>query len=132
MDNIERYSLAKFTIGDNSITTDSFKTTIKQEVEEFTSCDSHNPYALSFSGETIEWELTDVDPNMRNFFKDLQKSQQSNPANLPKIATYDYNERTGDLVEDEVFYDAYVSEISKENANDPFSVKGGALRRKQV
>ena len=40
-----------------------------------------------------------------------------------------YNPETGDIAEDDVYDGAYITEISKENANKPFSVKGGALRK---
>ena len=45
------------------------------------------------------------------------------------ISTYDYSEVTGDLVEDDVYDEVWVEELSKENANKPFSVKGGAMRK---
>ena len=48
---------------------------------------------------------------------------------LPMISTYDYSEISGDIVEDDVFVDVWVEEISKENANKPFSVKGGAKKK---
>ena len=58
-------------------------------------------------------------------------AQQSNPSDLPMIAAYDWNENTGDLVESEVYYGAYITEISTENVNNPFSVKGSCLRMKK-
>lgn len=127
----KRYNLAQIIFNDTEITTDKFKVTRKQDADEYTATNSHNPYALSFSSETFEYELTDVDPLQRGFFKDLMTAQQENPNDLPMIATYDFNEITGDLVEDDVFYDCYIKELSKENANDPFSVKGQALRMKK-
>lgn len=132
MDNITRYNLAKIVLNNESIKTSTFKITIKQETEEYTSSDSHHPYAMSFSNETLEWEMSDIDPQYRGHFNEQLKAQQENPHKLPTIVTYDYNEVNGDLVEDDVFYEAYVKEVSKENANKPFSVKGAALRRKQI
>lgn len=132
VDSITRYNLAKFILDNQEITTDTFKITISQDTEEYTSSASHHPYAMSFSTETLEWELTDVDPIFRKAFSNQLKVQQENPHRLPSIVTYDYNEINGDLVEDDVFYEAYITEVEKENANHPFSVKGQALRRKQL
>lgn len=61
----------------------------------------------------------------------MMTAQQENPADLPMIAAYDYNEINGDLVESEVYYGAYITEISNENVNNPFSVKGSCLRMKK-
>ena len=127
----KRYNLAQILFNDTEIRTDKFKVTRKQEADEYTATNSHSPYALSFNTETFEYELTDVDPLQRSVFKEMMVSQQEHPNELPMIATYDFNEITGDLIEDDVFYDCYITEISKENANDPFSVKGSALRIKK-
>lgn len=131
MADVKRYNLAQIIFDETQITTDKFKTTRKQEADEYTATNSHNPYAISFTSETFEWELTDVDPVQRPIFSDMMTAQQEHPDNLPMIATYDFNEITGDLVEDDVYYDAYIKEISKENANNPFSVKGQCLRMKK-
>ena len=47
-------------------------------------------------------------------------------------ASNDYNKATGDLVEDDAYGGAYITEISKENANKPFSVKGGATKKIKI
>ena len=47
------------------------------------------------------------------------------------LASYDFEEETGNLVEDDVLYGAYIKEISKEDANKPFSVKFGATSSKK-
>ena len=47
------------------------------------------------------------------------------------LASYDFEEETGNIVEDDVLYEAYIKEISKEDANKPFSVKFGATRYKK-
>ena len=73
--------------------------------------------------------MDDIDPQHRSFFEDILDMQKALPEELPYIATYDYVEGTGDLVEDDVYYGVWVEEISKEKANQPFSVKGGALRK---
>ena len=125
----KRYNLAQAFFRDTEITTDGFKTTRKIETEEYTSTNSHHPYAVNFKGETFEWEMSDIDPLFRPFFNEVIDYQKENPNDLGFFATYDFNEITGDLVEDDIYYDAYVTEISKENANNPFSVKGSALRK---
>ena len=125
-----RYNLAQALFRNTEITTDSFKTTRKQDTETYTACNSHSPYAVAFGAESYEWEMSDIDPLMRKFFDEVMDYQKENPNDLGLFATYDFNEITGDLVEDDVYYDAYITEISKEKANKPFSVKGEALRKK--
>lgn len=125
-----RYNLAQALFRNTEITTDSFKTTRKQDTETYTATNSHVPYAVAFGAETYEWEMSDIDPLMRKFFEEAMDYQKENPNDLGLFATYDFNEITGDLIEDDVYYDAFITEISKENANKPFSVKGEALRKK--
>lgn len=125
-----RYNLAQALFRNTEITTDTFKTTRKQDTETYTACNSHSPYAVAIGAESYEWEMSDIDPLMRKFFDEVMDYQKENPNDLGLFATYDFNEITGDLVEDDVYYDAYITEISKENANKPFSVKGEALRKK--
>ncbi len=126
----KRCNLAQALFRNTEITTDGFKTTRKQDTETYTACNSHSPYAVAFGAESYEWEMSDIDPLMRKFFEEVMDYQKENPNDLGLFATYDFNEITGDLVEDDVYYDAFITEISKENANKPFSVKGEALRKK--
>lgn len=124
-----RYSLAQFTFNGEEILCDSFKTTRKQDITKHTATNSHNAYAVSFGQEEYDWDMDDIDPQYRQFFEDILDMQKALPEELPYIATYDYVEGTGDLIEDDVYYGVWVEEISKEKANQPFSVKGGALRK---
>lgn len=124
-----RYSLAQFTFNGEEILCDSFKTTRKQDITKHTATNSHNAYAVSFGQEEYDWDMDDIDPQHRQFFEDILDQQKAMPDELPYIATYDYVEGTGDLIEDDVYYGVWVEEISKEKANQPFSVKGGALRK---
>lgn len=126
-----RYNLCQVVFKDKEIIHDTLKITRKQDTEELTCNSSHYPYAVQFKGETVEFELSDVDPLQRGFFDDMMTAQQENPADLPMIAAYDWNEINGDLVESEVYYGVYITEISKENVNNPFSVKGSCLRMKK-
>ena len=123
-----RYNLAQAFFRDTEITTDKFKTTRKIDTEEYTATNSHHPYAVAFGAESFDWEMSDIDPLYRKFFEEVIDYQKENPNDLGFFATYDFNEITGDLVEDDIYYDAYVTELSKENANNPFTVKGSALR----
>ena len=129
MPTVQRYNLAQIVYEDQQITTDTFKTTRKLDSEEYTASNSYNPYAVNLSGETFEWEMSDIDPTQRGFFEEMMDRQKADPNDLAMVATYDYNPETGDIVEDDVYDGAYITEISKENANKPFSVKGGALRK---
>lgn len=127
----KRYNLCQVVFKDKEIIHETLKITRKQEAEELTSNSSHNAYAVQFGNETFEFELSDVDPLQRGFFNEIMTAQQSNPSDLPMIAGYDWNEHNGDLVESDVYYDAYITEISTENVNNPFSVKGSCLRMKK-
>ena len=127
-----RYSLAQFTFNGEEIICDSFKTTRKQDVTKHTCTSSHNAYAVSFGQEEYEWDMDDIDPDYREFFEDILDMQKELPEELPYIATYDFVEATGDVEEDDVYYGVWVEEISKEKANQPFSVKGGALRKEEA
>lgn len=126
----KRYNLAQFIFNDTEVVGDSFTLTRKQDTETFTSFNSHTPYCVAINGETYEWELTDVDPIQKKIFTDAMNAQKKNTSNLPLIATYNFDDETGDLVEDDVLYDVFITELSKES-NKPFSVKGEALRLKE-
>lgn len=126
---VQRYNLAQIVYEDEQITTDTFKTTRKLDSEEYTASNSYNPYAVNLSKETFEWEMSDIDPIYRSFFESMMDRQKADPTDLATVATYDYNSETGDIVEDDVYDGAYITEISKENANKPFSVKGGAIKK---
>ena len=128
MATVQRYNLAQIVYEDQQITTDTFKTTRKIDTEEYTASNDYNPYAINFSNETYEWEMSDIDPTFRSFFEEMMDRQKADPSDLATVATYDYNKSTGDLVEDDVYDGAYITEISKENAKKPFSVKGGAIK----
>lgn len=124
-----RYNLAQFVFEDTEIPTDSFKTTRKIEAEKLTACNSHSSYATMFKKEELEWEASDIDPLYRKFFEDVIDKQKADPTQLAMITTFDYSEVTGDLVQDDCYTGVWVEEISKENANKPFSVKGGAEKK---
>lgn len=126
-----RYNLAQFFFNDTKIVLGGFKTTRKQEVTKRIAKDDHNAYAVDFGEESFEWEASDIDQKFRKTFDEIMTYQKANPGALATIATYDYNKETGDLVEDDVFYGSWVEELGKENANDPFSAKGGSLRKKE-
>jgi len=121
-----RYSLAQLMFNDIEIIADSFKTSFKRDAEELTATNSSNPYAVQEGKETIEWEASDIDPNMRKTVQTLYDNKVRGT-----VASYDFDEDTGNLVEDDVLYGAYITEVSKENANKPFSIKGGATGKKR-
>ena len=121
-----RYSLAQLMFNDIEIIADSFKTSFKRDAEELTATNSSNPYAVQEGKETIEWEASDIDPNMRKTVQNLYDNKVRGT-----VASYDFDEDTGNLVEDDVLYGAYITEVSKENANKPFSIKGGAIGKKR-
>ena len=129
MATVTRYNLAQFVYEDQEITVSEFSTTQSIDDEPLTASNSYNAYGVDLSNETFEWELSDIDPRHRPFFQEMWENQQIDPSNLATVSTYDYNPKTGDIVEDDNFDGVYITEISKDNANKPFSVKGKALRR---
>ena len=126
---VRRYNLAQFVFNETEIPTDSFKTTRKIEAESLTATNSHRPYATMFAKEELEWEASDIDPIYRKFFEEIIERQKADPTDLAMVCTYDYSEVTGDLEEDDIYDGVWIEEISKENANKPFSVKGGAREK---
>ena len=121
-----RYALAQLMFDDVEIVADGFKTSFKRDTEELTATNSSNPYDVQFGKETIEWEASDIDPTLRKSIEEIYDSKIKGT-----VATYDFDEDTGSLVEDDVLYGAYISEVSKENSNKPFSIKGGATSKKR-
>ena len=125
-----RYNLAQLMFDETEIICDGFKTTRKMDAEELTSTRSSNPYDVQYGKESIEWEASDIDPALRPQITEIYNNQKRDPSKKGTISTFDFNEVTGDLIPDDIFYGAYITELSKENANQPFSVKGGALSAK--
>lgn len=129
MASVTRYNLAQFVFDDTQIRVGGFKTTRKMDTETLTACNSHRPYAVMFGKEELSWEASDIDPIYRGFFEDIMDRQKADPTDLGMVSTYDYSEITGDLLEDDVYDEVWVEELSKENANKPFSAKGSAMRK---
>ena len=121
-----RYNQSQLMFGDLEIVCGSFKTSFKVDTEELSATNSKNAYDTTFGKETIEAEASDINPALRKALKKLYDAQTRDT-----LSTYDFNEDTGDLVEDDVLYGAYIKEISKEDANKPFSVKFGATKSKK-
>ena len=121
-----RYGQSQLMFGDVEIICDSFKITFKRDDEELTATNSSLPYGTQFGKETIEAEASDIDPALRKTLKRLYETKARD-----NLASYDFEEDTGNLVEDDVLYNAYIKELSKENANKPFSIKFGATGYKK-
>ena len=116
-----RYSQSQLIFHDLEIICDSFKVSYKRDTEELTATNSATPYGTLHGKETIEAEASDIDPLLRPELKKLWEQKVEDT-----LSSYDFEEDTGNLVEDDVLYGAYLKELSKENANNPFSVKFGA------
>ena len=123
----KRYNLAQLMFEDLEIVADGFKTSLKKDAEDLTATNNDEPYDTQFGKKSYEWEASDIDPALR---KDLVRIWENDETGT--IATYDFDKKTGDLIEDDVFYNAYITEVSKENANKPFSVKGAARSKKKT
>ena len=121
-----RYNQSQLMFGDLEIVCGSFKTSFKTDTEDLTATNSKNPYDTQFGNETVEAEASDIDPALRKEIKRLYDAQTRDT-----LSSYDFDEDTGDLIEDDVLYGAYIKELSKENANNPFSVKFGARAHKK-
>ena len=116
-----RYNQAQLLFGELEIICGSFKTSFKTDTEELTATNSTSAYDTQFGKDTVEAEASDVDPALR---KTIKKMWSENIRDV--LVSYDFDEQTGDLIEDDVLYGAYIKEISKEDANKPFSIKFGA------
>lgn len=122
----KRYNKAQLMYGDIEIVCGSFKTSFKIDTTDLKATNSSTPYDTQFGDETIEAEASDIDPNLRKILKAKYEKKARET-----LASYDFEEETGNIVEDDVLYDAYIKELSKEDANKPFSVKFGATRYKK-
>lgn len=120
------YGESQLMFGDLEIVCGSFKISFKRDNDDLTATNSSTPYGTQFGKETIEAEASDIDPELRKPLKKLWENKTRET-----LASYDFEEDTGNLIEDDVLYNAYVKEISKENANKPFSVKFGATKYKK-
>ena len=116
-----RYSQSQLLFADVEIICDSFKISFKRDSDDLTASNSSMPYGTLHGKETIEAEASDIDPALRKTIKRLYEQKTEDT-----LASYDFDEDTGNLIEDDVLYGAYIKEISKENATQPFSIKFGA------
>lgn len=115
-----RYSNAQIMFGDVEIICGGFKSGYKRETEEYTALNNDDPYATRYGSVSVEPEASDVDPALRPVLQKMfdEKTEAT-------LASYDYDNDTGSLFEDDVFYNAYIKELSKEDVNKPFTVKWG-------
>ena len=120
MADIKRYNQSILLFGDLEIVCGSFSTSFKRDSEDLTATNSATPYDTLDGKESLEAEAKDVDPALRKTVKKLWQQKVRDT-----LATYDYDEDTGDLIEDDVFYDAKITELSKEDGYKPFSIKFG-------
>ena len=118
-DNETRYNRSILMFGDVEIVCKTFKPTYKVDSEDYTASNSSVPYDASLGDITAEAEASDIDPLLRPVLKKIMLNKEKRT-----LVSYDYDEDTGNLIEDDVFYKAYIKELSKEN-NTPFSVKFG-------
>ena len=125
-DNEVRYNQSILMFGDLEIICGGFKTSFKKDSEDYNATNSSSPYDTAIGNETVEAEASDIDPVQR---KDIKKLYDNNVKDT--LSSYDFDEKTGDIVEDDVLYGAYIKELSKEDANKPFSIKIGARYSKQ-
>ena len=122
----KRYSQSRLIFGDTVIICDGFKTSFKKDSKSLTSTESSNSYDNLIGKETIEWEASDIDPALRKTLKKYYDDEVK-----VTLASYDFEESTGNAVEDDVLYGAFIKELSKEDGNQPFSVKGEARASKK-
>lgn len=118
MADTKRYNQSILLFGDLEIVCGSFSTGFKRDSEDLTATNSATPYGTLDGNDKLEAEAKDVDPALRKTVKKLWQQKVRDT-----LASYDFDEDTGDLIEDDVFYDAKITEISKENGYKPFSIK---------
>ena len=121
-----RYNQAILMFDDLEIVCGGFKTSFKTESTDLTATNSSNAYDTQDGKETVEAEASDIDPALRKPIKALYDKKVKGT-----LASYDYDEATGNLIEDDVLYGARISELSKENGNEPFSIKIKARNHKK-
>ena len=119
-DNVS-YNQSQLMYGDLEIICGGFKVSYKEDADDLTATNSSTPYGTQHGAVSVEWEASDIDPKLRKPLKRFFDNKIHET-----LASYDFDENTGDLFEDDVLYNAYITEISKEDGNKPFSVKGGA------
>lgn len=129
-DGVTRYSLFHTYIGSTQIISEGLKVTDKTTATRKYGKHSATAYAVSFDKDEGDFELSEIDPAQKSFFRDLRKSQRGGPKTLPNLYVYSYNEETGDLIEDNVYYNIWVEEISDEDVTSKFTVKGGYMKCK--
>lgn len=120
------YGESQLMFGEIEIVCESFKISFKTDTEELSATNSSTPYGTQFGKDTIEAEASGIDPALR---KPLKKAWEQKIRDT--LASYDFEESTGNLIEDDVLYGAYIKELSKENAVKPFSIKFGATGYKK-
>jgi hypothetical protein len=125
-----RYNLFHVYIDSTQVICDGLKITDKTKATRKYGKNSSTAYAVTFETDEGEYELSEIDPAQKDFFRELRKSQKGHPKNLPNLYVYNYNEETGDLVEDNVYYNIWIEEISDEDVTSKFTVKGGYLKCK--
>ena len=111
---------------DLEIVCGGFKTSFKTDSDDLTATNSSNAYDSMDGKETVEAEASDIDPALRKPIKALYDKKVRGT-----LASYDFDEDTGSLIEDDVLYGARITELSKENANKPFSIKIKARNHKK-
>ena len=116
-----RYNQSILMFGDLEIVCGGFNTSFKSDTEDYKATNSSTPYDTSFDGDSVEAEAKDVDPALRKEVKRIWANHERRT-----LVSYDYDEDTGDVIEDDVLYNTYIKEIGKENGNKPFSIKFGA------
>ena len=126
MADTKRYSQSILMFGDLEIVCGGFKTSFKRDSEDLTATNSASPYDTLDDNEKLKAEASDVDPALRKTMKKLWQQKVRDT-----LASYDFDEDTGDLIEDDVFYKAKITELSKEDGYKPFSVKFGIEQYKK-
>lgn len=121
-----RYNQSILMFDDLEIVCGGFKTSFKTDSDDLTATNSSNAYDSMDGKETVEAEASDIDPALRKPIKALYDRKVRGT-----LASYDFNEDTGSLIEDDVLYGARITEISKEDANKPFSIKIKARSHKK-
>ena len=114
-----------------TIRAEEIKTEDKQSVEKYESCDSHDPYAISFGKCEYSIDLSGVAPEHKKFFMWIRNKQRTGkfPKGLPLIQTIEYE--NGFTVQMEQYRNVYITDISR-TKNEPFDVKMEALNRTYI
>lgn len=129
-DGVTRYTLAKFFIGDEEITAESLDISNSVDVTQNYGSNSKDPYSISFGQREGTFEFSNVDIKHKAFVREYMNAQYKSTVKLDDLSVYDFDEETGDVVEDNIYYEIWIDDESETSSNGEFGFSGGFRKKK--